>query len=311
MIIRLGYVALSKTLEGITSSSTVTYTNFKKDKDYSKLELVTISNLEDLLKILKYNIKNNVHFYRLSSNLIPLATHREVEFDYLNLFQDYYKEIGDVIASSKMRVSMHPGQFCVINSTKKEVVEESINILKYHYNLLEKMNIKDKTIVIHVGSSTLGTKNSLTRFINNFKVLPEYIKEAIVVENDDKVFNIEDCIYLGNVLNIPVVLDYHHFLCNGTGKDISEYLDDIFATWKDRKPKIHFSSPKSKKEYRSHHEYINSDDFINFLEKVKRCGRDIDIMIEAKGKDEALFRLVRELKYKTNYHFIDETSFEI
>ena len=32
-------------------------------------------------------------------------------------------------------------------------------------------------------------------------------------------------------------------------------------------------------------------------------------MLEAKAKDEAVFRLIRQLKYKTNYKFIDDTSF--
>ena len=78
-------------------------------------------------------------------------------------------------------------------------------------------------------------------------------------------------------------------------------------------PKIHYSSPKNKtkKDFRSHHDYIDSKDFIKFLNEIKFINRDLDIMIEAKGKDEALFKLIRELKYKTNYKFIDETSFII
>ena len=37
----------------------------------------------------------------------------------------------------------------------------------------------------------------------------------------------------------------------------------------------------------------------------------VDIMLEAKSKDEALFKLIRYLKYKTNYKFIDDTTFEV
>ena len=60
---------------------------------------------------------------------------------------------------------------------------------------------------------------------------------------------------------------------------------------------------------RSHHDYIESDSFITFIESIKHLNYDVDIMIEAKKKEEALFRLIRELKYKTNYQFIDDTSF--
>ena len=109
-------------------------------------------------------------------------------------------------------------------------------------------------------------------------------------------------------INVPVVLDYHHFLINRNNEKIEDYIVDIFNTW-NTTPKIHFSSPKSSKEKRAHHDYIDSDTFIDFIEKVKFCNRDFDIMIEAKAKDEALFRLVRELKYKTNYQFLDETTF--
>lgn len=76
---------------------------------------------------------------------------------------------------------------------------------------------------------------------------------------------------------------------------------------------MHFSSPKSKlkKEYRSHNDYIDVKEFIKFINILKKENKDIDIMLEAKKKDEALFRLVRELKYQTNIKFLDETSFMI
>ena len=76
-------------------------------------------------------------------------------------------------------------------------------------------------------------------------------------------------------------------------------------------PKMHFSSPRNSRDYRSHSEYIDSDDFIDFMNNIKKYNRDIDVMIEAKGKDDALFRLVRELKYKTDYIFIDDTCFYV
>ena len=121
-------------------------------------------------------------------------------------------------------------------------------------------------------------------------------------------FNIRNVLSLSKKINVPVVLDYHHFLVNRNNEKIENYIINIFNTWKTT-PKIHFSSPKNKKEKRSHHDYIDSNTFIDFIEKIKFTNRDFDVMIEAKKKDEALFKLVRELKYKTNYKFIDETTF--
>ena len=256
MNIRLGYVSLSTTLN-ITPSKTITYTEFKKNNDYNKLDKIIKENLTNLEKIIDYNIKNNIHFYRLTSKLIPLATHQEVNFDYINKYKKNYKQIANKIEKYNIRIDTHPDQFCVLNSTKKEIVQNSINILKYHYNILNALNIKNKIIILHIGSSVLGKQNSIKRFINNFGKLPKHIQECIAIENDDKIYNIKDCLELCENLNIPMILDYHHHICNNNNLDIDKYIERIFKTWKNLPPKIHFSSPKNKikKEFRSHHDY--------------------------------------------------------
>lgn len=316
MIIRLGYACLSKTID-ITTSKTISYTNYlkinNKNKQNQKLDELIKSNLDSLDKLIDYNIKNNIHFFRLSSALIPLATLKSIDFDYIKPYLKIYQKIGLKIKNNNMRVDFHPDQFTVLNSTKKEVIENSIISLNYHYSILKALNIQNPTIILHVGSSVFGKDNSIKRFINNFNKLPENLKESIVIENDDKTYNILDVLDLCKKIDVPFVLDYHHHICNNTGIEIEKYYEDIFSTWKERTPKIHFSSPKNKikKEIRSHHDYINSDDFISFIETIKCLNTNLDIMIEAKAKDEALFKLVRELKFKTNYKFIDETTFEV
>ena len=313
MKIRLGYACISKTLSNVTTSSTVTYTTFQKDKDYKKIDTAIKSNLNALKEILTYNIKNNIHFFRLSSKLIPLATKSDVIFDYIDPYKGYYHSIAKIIKDNKLRIDFHPDEFCVLNSTKSEVVKNSIAILEYHYNLLKALEIKNKILVLHIGGNTFGKKNSISRFINNFNTLSKEIQESIAIENDDKIFNISDCVYISKKLNVPVILDYHHHICNHDELDINDYLKDILSSWHNTTPKMHFSSPKNKtkKDFRSHNDYINVDAFINFIDILKPFNHDVDIMIEAKAKDEALFRLVRELKYKTNYTFIDDTSFEV
>lgn len=313
MKIRLGYVAISKSLEHVTSSHTLSYTNYEKNKDINKIYDIIYKNLTDLNKILTYNIKNSIHFYRLTSHLIPLADHKDVNFDYKNKFSSEFIQLSKLINNNHMRIDLHPNQFAVLNSIKKEVVENTFRILKYQYDLLELLKIKNKVIILHIGSNTFGKKKSIARFIKNFSLLPNNIKKCIAIENDDKVFNILDTLEISKKLNIPMVLDYHHHICNHDNINIKEYYQEIFNTWKEINPKIHFSSPKSKlkKDMRSHHDYINVDDFITFIEDIKHLNYNIDVMIEAKEKDEAMFRLIRNLKYKTNYKFIDDTTFEV
>lgn len=314
MKVRLGYVALSKALDDVTTSSTITYTNYiNKNYNTSKLLEITKNNLDSLYEIIKYNVKNNFHFYRLTSKLVPLATHDKVDFDYITPLLDEYKKIGKLINDNNIRVDTHPDQYAVLNSMDSKIVKNTVEILEYHYKIMDAIGIKDKIIILHVGSSACGKKASITRFINNFNKLPDHIKKCIAVENDDKVYNIKDVLELCHKINVPMVLDYHHFICNNEKEDINDYLKEIIDTWNGKIPKMHFSSPKSKlkKEFRSHSDYINKECFIKFINILKKQDKDIDIMLEAKAKDDAVSRLARYLKYKTNYKFLDETTFII
>ena len=314
MKVRLGYVALSKALDDVTTSSTITYTNYiNKNYNTSKLLEITKNNLDSLYEIIKYNVKNNFHFYRLTSKLVPLATHDKVDFDYITPLLDEYKKIGKLINDNNIRIDTHPDQYAVLNSMDSKIVKNTVEILEYHYKIMDAIGIKDKIIILHVGSSACGKKASITRFINNFNKLPDHIKKCIAVENDDKVYNIKDVLELCHKINVPMVLDYHHFICNNEKEDINDYLKEIIDTWDGRLPKMHFSSPKSKlkKEFRSHSDYINKECFIKFINILKKQDKDIDIMLEAKAKDDAISRLARCLKYETNYKFLDETTFII
>ena len=314
MKVRLGYVALSKALDDVTTSSTITYTNYiNKNYNTSKLLEITKNNLDSLYEIIKYNVKNNFHFYRLTSKLVPLATHDKVDFDYITPLLDEYKKIGKLINDNNIRVDTHPDQYAVLNSMDSKIVKNTVEILEYHYKIMDAIGIKDKIIILHVGSSACGKKASITRFINNFNKLPDHIKKCIAVANDDKVYNIKDVLELCHKINVPMVLDYHHFICNNEKEDINDYLKEIIDTWDGKLPKMHFSSPKSKlkKEFRSHSDYINKECFIKFINILKKQDKDIDIMLEAKAKDDAVSRLARCLKYKTNYKFLDETTFII
>lgn len=309
MKIRLGYVALPVTIP-ITASKTITLTTYKKlgkKRGEEKRTKVFEENIENFIKILKYNEVNQIHFYRMTSHLVPLLTYPDSYDNILKKHRVKLKEIGKYIQSKNMRVDMHPDQYLVLNSINPIVVKSTISSLNYYDDLMNTIGL-NTNIILHIGSSQEGKIKAMKRFEENFKQLRKSIQEKIALENDDKIFNIRNTLNLSKRLNVPMVLDYHHFLVNRNNEKIEDYIVKIFSTWKTT-PKIHFSSPKNKKEIRSHHDYIDSDTFIDFIEKIKFCDIDFDVMIEAKQKDEALFRLVRELKYKTNYEFLDETTF--
>ena len=320
MKVRLGYVAIAKRLgKKVTSSSTVTYKNFSKiigeNNRKEKLKAVTLSNLNDLERIIKYNIENNIHFYRITSALIPLVTHPEVGYwGHREIFKKEFQHIGKLIRESKMRVDTHPDEFNVLNSIKPNVVENTkINLLN-QVQWFEDLSYPEGKMVIHVGGATGGKEKGLERFAENFKTFPDNIKSRLIIENDDKTYTAKEVLYLCNILNIPMVLDIHHHNCNNNGEDITNFLSDVFDTWNNEilPPKLHFSTPREFENDRRHADYIDAISFIEFLEKAKEYNRDIDIMLECKEKDEALHKLREDIKViRPQYTWLDESTIEI
>lgn len=318
MRIRLGYVAIALKLPKVTSSSTVTYSRYSKiisnDDKLKKLKEVTLSNLDDLQKILEYNIENNIHFYRITSNLVPLATHPDVNWDYRKYFKRDFEYIGKIIKDSNMRVDTHPDQFNVINSVNEKVVKDTLRNLYFHINFFEDINYEEGKMVIHIGGGQGGKEEAINRFIENFNMFPQNITNRLILENDDKLFTAKEVLYICNKLSVPMVLDVHHHICNNNGENIKDLIEDIFNTWNNDKlpPKIHFSSPKDGEKDRKHADYINPYDFINFVESTKSLNRDYDVMIEAKQKDLALYKLVEDIKLiKKDWKWIDDSTLEI
>ena len=318
MRVRLGYVAISKALgKKVTSSSTVTFSNYSKialpDKKLEKLKSVAASNLKDLETIIKYNIENNIHFYRITSALIPLVTHPEVGYwGHREFLKKDFEYVGKLINDSKMRVDTHPDEFNVINSINPKVVENTkINLLK-QAEWFEDFKYDLGKMVIHVGGATNGKDAGLERFITNFTTFPTEVKSKIIIENDDKTYTAQETLKLCNELNLPMVLDIHHHNCNNNGENIYELIPKIFLTWENQQlpPKLHFSSPRDGEKDRKHSDFINANDFITFLENIKLLNTDIDIMLECKEKDLALFKLADDIKeLKPEYKWIDKSTF--
>lgn len=318
MKVRLGYVAISKKLgKKVTSSSTVTFTNYNKiaipEKRLEKLKLVAASNLKDLETIIKYNIENNIHFYRITSALIPLVTHPEVGYwGHREFLKKDFEYVGKLINNSNMRVDTHPDEFNVINSINPNVVENTKINLMCQAEWFEDFKYDLGKMVIHVGGATNGKEAGIERFINNFRTFPEEVKSKIIIENDDKTYTAQETLNLCNELHLPMVLDIHHHNCNNSDDDIYKLIPKIFQTWKNEKlpPKLHFSSPKTWEKDRKHADFINPNDFVNFLENIKTFNTDIDIMLECKEKDLALFKLVSDIQeIKPEYKWIDESTF--
>lgn len=301
MKVRFGYVANALGLWDASPSKTLTFTRYStlpKNERKEKLKTVTAQNLQHTKRILYYNIAHEIELYRFSSSLVPLATHPEVMWDFITPFKSEWAEIGQLIQRFKLRVSFHPNQFTLFTSPREEVTNNAVTDMEYHFKMLNAMNALETGIInIHIGGAYGDKTESLMRFHQNLKKLPNEIKKHMTLENDDKTYNVEETLIACEKENIPMILDYHHHMANKGEVDLPLYLQRIFDTWKSVNlvPKVHISSPKSEQAYRSHADFVSLDFVLPFLKMAKMLNQDFDIMIEAKQKNLAMHQLIEDI----------------
>ncbi|PLT31662.1 UV DNA damage repair endonuclease UvsE [Peribacillus deserti] len=301
MKIRFGYVSTALNLWEASPSRTLTFKRYgqlgKEEGDRRLLE-VTRENLRNTLRIFHYNIAHEIEVYRLSSSLVPLATHPEIMWDFVTPFKEEWKQLGTMIKEHALRVSFHPSQYTLFTSTREELTANSVKDMVYHYQMLEAMGVQnDSNINIHVGGAYGDKIASVKRFHENIVSLPHHIKEAMTLENDDKTYTTEETLAVCEKEDIPLAFDYHHHMANPTDMPIEEILRRVSKTWErtGRVPKIHISSPKNEKDYRHHADYVDLDFIMPLLKTLKDMDLDVDFMIEAKTKDKAALQLVEDV----------------
>lgn len=155
-------------------------------------------------------------------------------------------------------------------------------------------------MILHLGGTFGDKAATLDRFRENYKSLSQSVKNRLVLENDDVSWSVHDLLPLCEELNIPLVLDFHHHniifdntqLREGT-QDIMSLYPRIKATWdrKNIRQKMHYSEPTSAaitgRERRKHNPRPLT---------MPPCPDDMDLMIEAKDKEQAVFELMRTFK---------------
>lgn len=309
---------MSKVVKDCSPSTTVTVKNLSKIEDDEvrlyKLQSIAKTNIRNTQRLFYHNRAHDIKVYRLTSKLIPLATHPITEeWDWFEDVRSDLKGLGKYAKENNFRISAHPDHYTLLNSPKEEVLRSSLKDLVYHHKIFEGMELdKSAKLVLHIGGSYKEKEKSIDRFIKNFIDLPKHLREIIILENDDKIYTTMDVLDICEKVKTPMVLDIHHHWCNNNGEDISDYLERIFHTWNHEEvpPKIHVSSPKDEKKFRHHADNIDLKFFVEFLNKAKELDRDFDVMIEAKNKDEALFNLIEGLKSVPYIKILDQASIE-
>ncbi len=299
MEIRLGYVSTALAIFNNTPSSTFTYKRFAelpREEAMERVIAVARGNLEATRRILYYNAAHGVRLFRLSSALVPLATHPDVELDVRELFGEELAALGAFARREGMRLSMHPNQFTLLNGSDK-IVAAAVRDLEYHAGLLEGMGLGDEHVVnIHIGGVYGDKASAIERLHEKLPDVPERIRARLTFENDDKTYTLEETLAVCEREGLPMMLDLHHDACNPSSSSPLDALPRIAATWGRRPMKIHVSSPKSEKEFRAHADDVEPGPVADFLRGCREAGLPrIDVMVEAKRKDLACLRLAAEL----------------
>jgi len=287
---RIGYPCINRTID-CTASSTFRLKSYTE----SHVKQTVKNNLECLRRILQFNLEHKLFFFRISSDLVPFASHPINRFNWQKYFQEAFEEIGKFITKNRMRISMHPDQFTLINSIEDEIFGRSKNELKYHAEILALMKLDNSAkIQIHVGGAYGNKKKSMERFITRYNELDDSMIQRLVIENDDKSYDLNDCLKINEQTQIPILFDaFHHKLNNSGPLTTEEFFQLTTKTWNEKRdgmPMVDYSSQRTKGSPRQHSETINIEDFSSFLKQTKAF--DFDLMLEIKDKEKSAIKAV-------------------
>jgi len=301
---KIGYACLTAGVPGTEMKGCIA-----KNANNENLQNIISINLDSLINILKYNVDNNIRLFRISSDLIPFGSSDINKLEWKKIFGQRLTDIGTYIKNNNLRVSMHPGQYTVLNSLNDEVVKKAEDDLKYHCDILDLMQLDNTNkIVLHIGGAYEDKEKALQRFTDNFSKLETRIKNRLIIENDDKIFNIKEVLELANQLGIPAVYDNLHNYANSYKKDISdlEWIKECSLTWKkcDGPQKIHYSQQDKCKKTGSHSKSILLNDFLSFYHNLKQY--DIDIMLEVKDKNISAVKCINTASTDYNISVLEK-----
>lgn len=288
----LGYACINLTLadEGITTNRGMIKKTFG-EKGIAYASELALSNVQALLKILEWNVANDIRLFRVTSELFPWAS--EYKLKDLPHFHEI-REVLETCGKMPIRLSSHPGPFNKVAGTGP-TLDNTIKDLEIHSEIFDLMNLPAShkaKINIHVGGAYGDKTETLKRFAQNFKLLSSNLQKRLTVENDDKpgLYTVQELMPLHEMIGIPVVFDYfHHKLHPGTQTE-EEAFHAACNTWT-VKPTFHYSSSRKEKENPDAKKEAHSD-WVH--ETIAVYGKEVDIMLETKMKELSLLKYREE-----------------
>lgn len=291
---RIGYACLTADVEGTTIR-----TCRLDSATHERMASLVSQNIDALNRILDYNLANHVRMFRISSDIIPFGSNKAVSFPWQTLYTEELQALGKKAKQHDIRLSMHPGQYTVLNSPHAHVVENAIRDLAYHCDFLDAMGMDaTNNIILHIGGIYGDKPAAIERFKSNYVMLEDRIKARLIIENDDKCYTAEEVLAIGQELKIPVVFDNLHHAINpsSASRSIKEWIAACAKTWrkKDGVQKIHYSQQAHGKRAGSHSETIDLPTFLRFYKTLPTT--DLDIMLEVKDKNVSALKCIQAIE---------------
>lgn len=264
-----------------TKTTTVSWLNrqTKQVAEQKLWELMT-HNIQSTYNLVEKvgNLNENLRMVRISSDILPVYTHNDYSYFWNQTFVREYAEknfasIGDLARDRNIKLSFHPGQFCVLASDNENVIEQSIKEFEYHVDMARWMGygkyFHDHGFKINVHISGKGGPE---KFLQTYKKLSPEAKNLITVENEENSWGLDDCLTICH--SVPIVLDIHHHWCK-EGTYIGSQdprIARVVDSWRGIRPTLHYS--------------VSREDVL-----VDHCTEtlpDHNFLIESKGKRQKL-----------------------
>lgn len=281
---KIGYACLTIGVPG-----TQMKTCRKANATPERLAAIIDNNLNALEAMIDYNIRQGIAMYRISSDLIPFGSDPATnQLAWPAIFRGHFQRLAAKIQASGMRVSMHPGQYTVLNSPNAAVVDRAIADLEYHAEIMAALEVDaSHKIILHIGG-VYGDKPAATaRFITAYQQLSPRVKARLIIENDDRLYTIADVLELSAATGAPVVYDNLHNACNPSdpAQTDADWIRLAQATWQavDGPAKVHYSQQRVPGRLGAHTSTIYLQPFMAYFEAVAPL--DVDIMLEVKDKN--------------------------
>ncbi len=294
-MIRIGYACINTRLPSPNRTCRLKNASPERIIDLGR------QNLGALLDILRWNRDHGIRVFRISSETVPFGSHEVNRGDWPETLRPELDRIGRFVRDNGMRVSMHPGQFTVLNSPRRTVVDNAVAELVYHARLLDELGVDPAhKIILHVGGVYGDRDAAVRRFETVHAGLPDAVKRRLVVENDEKSYTAEAAVSIAESLSIPMIFDAFHHAClpSFQGRSLRWIIGRAARTWTERdgRPKIHYSDQWPGKPAGAHSAGVDLDAFRTFYTGIRDL--DLDIMLEVKDKERsvlAVFEAIPEL----------------